>query len=85
MSLYVTPVTDMQQLSKHNKLGDNETAEVVSPSAYKPTSNVEVEKKKEDPTDRNTTTKRVMDWGIYNIKAQHVQTHHIGTNIDKKA
>lgn len=85
MSLYVTPVSDLQQLSKYNKLGDKETSAVVSPSSYKTSSNVEVEKKKEDPTDSNTTTKKVIDWGIYNIKAQHVQTEHIGTNIDKKA
>jgi hypothetical protein len=85
MSLYVPPVSDLQQLNKYNKLGDKETSAVVNPSSYKPSGNVEVEKKKEDPTNENTTTKKVLDWGIYNIKAQHVQTEHIGTNIDKKA
>ncbi len=85
MSLYVPPIADLQQLSKYNKIGDKETAAAVSPSAFRPTSNVEVEKKKEDPTSENTTTKKVIDWGLYNINAQHVQTQHIGSNIDKTA
>ena len=85
MSLYVPPVTNLQDLSKYNRVGDRETAAVVQPSAYKPTSNVETEKLKPDPTNENTTTKKVIDWGIYNIKGEHVQTQHIGSNIDKSA
>ena len=85
MSLYVPPVTDVQQLSQYNKLDTPATAKSVTPSDFKPTSNVETEKKKADPTDANTTTKKVIDWGLYNIKAQHVQTPHIGVNIDKTA
>ena len=85
MSLYVPPVANLQELSKYNKIGDKETAAAVTPSSFRPTSNVEVEKKKEDPTSENTTTKKVIDWGLYNINAQHVQTPHIGSNIDKTA
>ena len=85
MSLYVPPVTNVQHLSQYNKLGNTTLDRVVSPSEYKPTSNVETEKQKEDPTNPNTTTKKVLDWAIYNIKAQHVQTPHIGVNIDKLA
>lgn len=85
MSLYVPPVTDLQQLSQYNKLDSTAAAHAVTPSAFKPTSNVETEKKKEDPTSETTTTKKVIDWGLYNIKAQHVQTPHIGVNIDQKA
>ena len=85
MSLYVPPVTNLQDLSKYNKLGDRETAAVTQASAYKPASNVETEKLKPDPTNPNTTTKKVIDWAMYNIKGEHVQTQHIGSNIDKSA
>ncbi len=83
MSLYVPPVTNLQDLSKYNKLGDSATAVAVTASAYKPVSNVETEKLKPDPTDPNTSTQKAIDWGLYNIKAEHVQTQHIGSNIDK--
>lgn len=83
MSLYVPPVTDIQQLSQYNKLEPTATSKSVSNSDFRHVSNVETEKKKEDPTNPNTTTKKVIDWGLYNIKGQHVQTPHIGVNIDK--
>lgn len=85
MSLYIPPVTDTEQLSQYNKLEPTAASKAVSNNDFRPTSNVEKEKKKEDPTNPNTTTKKVIDWGLYNIKAQHVQTPHIGVNIDKTA
>ncbi len=85
MSLYIPPVTNLEQLSKYNKLGDSETSVAVTASAYKPVSNVETEKLKPDPTNSATSTKKAIDWGLYNIKAEHIQTQHIGSNIDKAA
>lgn len=85
MTLYVPPVTDLELLSRYNQLSTSPAGAVISESQGKFTSNVEREKKKEDPTNPNTTTKRVIEWGLYNIKGQHVQTPHIGVNIDKTA
>jgi hypothetical protein len=81
----VPPVGDLQQLSQYARISSKAENQAVSESQFKHTSNVETEKKKEDPTNSNTTTKRIMDWAIYNIKGQHVQTPHIGVNIDKSA
>lgn len=80
----INPITDTAQLEKFAKLGPAGTLRDSSNQGI-PKENVNVEAKKEDPTNSNTTTKRVMEWGIYNIKAQHVQTPHIGVNIDKTA
>lgn len=79
----ITPVTDLVQLSQYNKLDPTAASRAVSNNDFRPTSNVETEKKKADPTDPNTTTKKVIDWGLYNIKGEHIQTQHIGVNIDK--
>ena len=83
MSTFITPVTDLVQLSQYNKLSPTAASQAVSNNNFRPTSNVETEKKKPDPTDPNTTTKKVIDWGLYNIKGEHIQTQHIGVNIDK--
>lgn len=80
----INPVTDLQQLEQYAKLGRTGFERTMKESKYKINENVNTESKKEDPTDPNTTTKRVMDWGIYNIKAQSVNGNHIGTNIDVK-
>lgn len=81
----ISPVGDLQQLSQYARISSKAENQAVTDSEFKPTSNVETEKKKEDPTNRNTTTKKIMDWAIYNIKGRHVQTPHIGVNIDKSA
>lgn len=83
MSLYVTPVTDIQQLEQYAKLGRTQFERGLKESAYKINENVHTESKKEDPTSPNTTTQKVINWAIYNIKAQSVNGNHLGVNIDK--
>lgn len=80
----ISPITDTAQLEQFAKLGPNEALRSISSQGI-PKENVYKEARKEDPTNPHTTTKKVMDWGIYNIKAQHVQTNHIGVNVDKMA
>lgn len=81
----INPVTDIQQLEQYAKLGRTIFERTLKESAYKINENVNTESKKEDPTDPNTTTQKVINWGIYNIKGQSVNGNHIGVNIDKLA
>jgi hypothetical protein len=79
----ITPITDVQQLEQYAKLGRTQFERGLKESAYKINENIHVEARKEDPTDPNTTTQKVINWAIYNIKAQSVNGNHIGVNIDK--
>lgn len=81
----MSPVGNLQHVFRYISLNPKAENQAVTDSEYKPTSNVETEKKKEDPTNPSTTTKKIMDWAIYSIKAQHVQVPHIGVNVDKYA
>ena len=85
MSLYVPPVSDVQQFEQYAKLGRTQFERGLKESAYKVNENVHTEARKEDPTDPNTTTMKVISHTIYNSKAQSVQGNHIGVNVDKTA
>ena len=81
----ISPITDVQQLDQYAKLGRTQFERGLKESAYKINENIYTESKKEDPTDPNTTTQKVINWAVYNIKAQSSNGPHIGVNIDIKA
>ena len=78
----INPVTDIQQLEQYAQLGRTEFERGLKESAYKINENVYTESRKVDPTNPNTTTQRVINWGIYNIRAQSINGPHLGVNID---
>ena len=81
----INPVTDIQQLEQYAKLGRTQFERILKESAYKINENVYTESKKDDPTDPNTTTQKVINWAVYNVKAQSLNGPHLGTNIDQQA
>ncbi len=81
----INPVTDVQQLEQYARLGRTQFEQGLKESAYKINENVHTESKKADPTDPNTTTQKVINWAVYNIKAQSYNGPHLGVNIDVTA
>jgi hypothetical protein len=81
----INPVTDIQQLEQYAQLGRTEFERGLKESGYKINENVYTESRKADPTDPNTTTQRVINWGIYNIRAQSINGPHLGVNVDVRA